>query len=227
MSAVTSCLTRVALAGVALQIFAANVAAAAAPVTVCLTPPKAQLGQGNDTMTDVSEPVRLALGKFMAGPAIQLVSLDSHIPVQIEAEATQKACAYVLQTAVEQTRGSGAGGLLKALAPLASAALPAIVGAGGDMAGAIAAQAASTAISTAAMEAAAQDYMAAMQGAQQNSVKRGDTVTVTYQLTRVGVPKPVKQAAVKQRAKANGVDLLSPLLEKVAIEVVTAATSGA
>lgn len=212
----------VALAGL-VALGCASLAGATTPVTLCLSPPKAQLGQGNDTMKDVSEPVRVSLGKFMAGPAVQLVRLDSHIPVQIESEATEKGCTYVLQTSVEQKKGGSMGGFLKALGPLASA-LPMMAG-GGDFAGQMAAQAASQAVSSAAAEAAAQDYAAAMQGAQQGSVKKGDTVTVTYVLTRVGTPKPVKQDAVKRKAEADGEDLLSPLLEKVAEEVVTLATT--
>lgn len=198
--------------------------AAGTPATVCIALPKAQLGQGNNAPTDVSEPVRVTLGQYMAGPALTLVRLDARIPAQIDAEAAQKGCTYVLQSSVEQKKGGGLG-FLKNLAPLASA-VPMMGNMGGGMGSVVAAQAVSSVASTAAMESAQQDAMQAMTGAQQNSVRKGDTMIVSYTLTKAGSADAVKQNKFNRKAKENGEDLLSPLLEQVATEVVTAAASG-
>ena len=103
-----------------------SLAAAATPV-VCIALPKAQLGQGNNSAVDVSEPVRTTLGQYMAGPSVQLVRLDARIPVQIEAEAAEKSCGYILQTTVVQKKKAGS--MFKKLAPLAGA-LPMLAGDG-------------------------------------------------------------------------------------------------
>ena len=204
---------------------AVQTAIAAVPTTVCIALPKAQLGQGNNSPVDVSEPVRTTLGTYMAGPAVQLVRLDARIAMQIDAEAAQKNCKYVLQSSVTQKKGGGGMGLLKALAPLAGA-LPMMGGMGGmgnmGAAGAMVAQTVASSAATAAAQSAQADAMAAMTGAQQSNVKRGDTVTLEYTLTKVGDATPAKPATLKSKAKQDGEDLLGPMLEQVATAVITA-----
>ena len=164
-----------------------SLAAAATPV-VCIALPKAQLGQGNNSAVDVSEPVRTTLGQYMASPSVQLVRLDARIPVQIEAEAAEKNCGYILQTTVVQKKKAGS--IFKKLAPFAGA-LPMLGGMGGNMGEMMATQVASSAITAGAQ----QDYAAAMSGAQQSNVKAGDTVTVEYTLARVGTADVTRRCA--------------------------------
>jgi hypothetical protein len=189
-------------------------AKAATPV-VCIALPKAQLGQGNSAAVDVSEPVRTTLGQYMAGPSIQLVRLDARIPIQIDAEAAEKNCGYILQTSVVQKKKGGS--LFKKLAPFASA-LP-MLGGGGGMNGMVASQVASSAITAGAQE----DYAAAMSGAQQSNVKAGDTVTVEYTLARVGAADAPKKTALQAKATQDGEDVIGPMLEQVATAVLTVA----
>jgi len=197
--------------------------AAHAPPIVCIALPKAQLGQGNNSPVDVSEPVRTMLGEYMAGPSVQLSRLDARIAIQIEAEAVEKGCNYVLQMSLVQTKKAAGGGLFRKLAPLASA-LPMLgaasgMGGMGSMGGMIAAQA----VSTAATQGAQQDYMAAMSGAQQSNVKSGDTLTVEYVLAKTGSPGDSKTDTFAAKAKQDGEDVVGPLLEKVATSVLTVA----
>jgi hypothetical protein len=192
----------------------AALAKTATPV-VCIALPKAQLGQGNNAAVDVSEPVRTTLGQFMAGPSIQLVRLEARVPIQIDAEAAEKNCGFILQSSVVQKKKGGS--IFKKLAPFASA-LPMLGGAGGNMNGMVASQVASSAISAGAQ----QDYMAAMSGAQQSNVKAGDTVTVEYALTKVG-SADVTRKALQAKASQDGEDVIGPMLEKVASEVLTIA----
>jgi hypothetical protein len=196
----------------------AAMAAAAAPV-VCIAPPKAQLGQGNNSAVDVSEPVRVTLGQYMAGPSVQLVRLDARINIQIEAEAAQKNCAFVLQTLVVQKKKPGS--MFKKLAPFASA-LPMMGGMSGSMGGMVATQAVASTMASAAASGAQQDYMAAMTGAQQSNVKAGDTVTVEYVLTRIGVKDGAKKDVLLTKASQDGEDVIGPMLEQVATAVLTA-----
>ncbi len=182
---------------------------------VCITLPKAQLGQGNNATVDVSEPVRTTLGQYMAGPNIQLVRLDARIPVQIDAEAAEKNCSFVLQTSVVQKKKAGS--IFKKLAPFASA-LPMMGGAGDNMSGMVAGQFASSAIAAGAQ----QDYAAMMTDAQQSSVKAGDTVTVEYSLSKAGTNE-TKKATLLAKATRDGEDVIGPMLEQVATAVLATA----
>lgn len=209
----------------AILAFAAS-AEGVAPV-VCIAPPKAQLGQGNNSATDVSEPVRATLNKYLAGPSVQLLPLEARIPVQIEAEASQKSCNFILVTSVTQTKKTSKVGFLKALAPLASVAFP-MLGGAGDVSGMMAGQVASSVMSASAAasaESMQQDYMSAMMGAQQTNVKAGDTLTVEYSLSATGSVGAGKPELLQSKAKQDGEDVIGPLLEQVAVAVLSVVTA--
>jgi hypothetical protein len=204
-----------------LSILSLTAMAAAIPPVVCIALPKAQLGQGNNSPVDVSEPVRTMLGQYMAGPSVQLQRLDARIAMQIEAEAAEKGCNYVLQTSLTQKKKAASGNLFRKLAPLASA-LPMLgggsgMGGMGGMGGMVAAQA----MSSVAAQGAQEDYMAAMTGAQQSNVKAGDTLTIEYQLSKPGSAAATKQGSLQGKARQDGEDVVGPLLEQVATSVLT------
>ena len=196
-----------------------------AAATLCIPLPKAQLGQGNNAPKDVSEPVRAALSAYMAGPVLKMVPLDARIPVQIDAEAAQKKCQFVLQSSVAQKKGGGAGRMFKKMAPIAGA-LPMLGGMGGSMGGAMAAQAVASTTAQVAAQSATDDYLAAISGAQQSNVKRGDTIQVEYSLTKIASGAKVESGALERKAEQDGEDVLGPLLEQVATAVVTAIVNG-
>jgi hypothetical protein len=183
--------------------------------------PRAQLGQGNGASADVAEPVRQALLAYLKGPAIEVVALDARIPLQINAEAQEKGCAYVLYTDVTQARKGGGFGMLKKLAPMA-AAVPMLGGGGmsGQMAAGMAAQTMMNAQMQSAQEDAMANAMAAINGAQKNNVKAGDSLTLEYKLVKPGEDHPAKADKFVGKAKENGDDVLSPLIESVATAVV-------
>ncbi len=64
-------------------------------IRIGVAPPDAQLGQGNNAGADYSTPIRNALVLLMNGPAVEIAALDSHIPMQLQAEAEQKQCDYI------------------------------------------------------------------------------------------------------------------------------------
>lgn len=213
----------ISLALLVASLHVTSMAGALTPV-VCIALPRAQLGQGNNSQIDVSEPVRTALGQYMAGPSVQLVRLDARIAMQIEAEAAEKNCSYVLETTLTQKKKSAAGSVFRKLAPLAGALpmLGGMSGSMGSMGGMVAAQAASVAVNVAAQDAQ-QDYMAAMTGAQQSNVKKGDTLTVEYLLSKVGgASSPVKKS-LEAKATQDGEDVIGPMLEQIATAVLTIA----
>jgi hypothetical protein len=85
------------------------------------------------------------------------------------------------------------------------------------MGGAVAASAASAAASAAAQAAQQQaiNQLASFNG----QIKQKDDVTVQYQLVATGQSAPVLQETLKGKAKSDGEDVLTPLLQQTANNV--------
>ena len=198
-----------------------SAAAAETKLTVGVALPRAQLGQPNGASADVAEPVRQALMSYLKGPEIEVIALEARIPQQIAAEAGEKGCAFVLYTDVAQAAKGGGMKMLKKLAPLAGI-LP-LLGGGGmgnvgtQMAASAVAQTAMQVQMADAQEDAMANAMAAINGAQKSNVKAGDSLTLQYKLVRLGEEQPVKEDTILGKAKANGEDVLSPMIEAVAV----------
>ncbi len=129
----------------------------------------------------------------------------------------------MLYTDVTQTKKGSGFGMLKKLAPMA-AAVPMLGGGMGNMGGQMAASMAAQTMMNASMQSAQEDAMAnamaAINGAQKNAVKAGDTLTFEYKLVKPDEEKPAKADKLSSKAKENGQDVLSPLIESVATAVV-------
>ncbi len=197
------------------------------PTRICVVTPKAQLGQGTNT-TDAAEPVMGTIMSYLSGPATALIAMQSRIDVQINAEAAELGCAFILKSSVVQKKaGKGFGGLLAA-APALASAVP-FMG-GGGMASYQAAHVASAAAqgAAAAQQAEAQQSaMEAMSGVTQSNIKKGDTVTLEYVLTSRAEGQAGAKGKMDRKAKDNGEDVLSPLIEEMANAVLTAALTPA
>lgn len=214
------------LGGAALAVFAivsTHQVVAADKVRIGVVLPKAQLGQGT-TGADVAEPVRQTLIAYLSGPATEIVPITARIPIQIDAEATQAGVQYVLYTSVVHKKGRGGGGgfgkLLGAMAPVAGM----IPGAGAlGSTGAIVASQAATAAAMAAQQQAQEQAMAQLMSASQSNIKKGDQIAFEYKLTKSGTAVATK--LTNGKATQDGQDLLSPLIEQVATEVLTSVSS--
>jgi len=188
-------------------------------IRVGVAPPDAQLGQGNNAGADYSTPVRNAIIALMSGPAVEIAALDSRTPVQLQAEAQQKQCDFILYSAVavKHSSGGGLGGFLKKAGPMSSM-IP-MAGMARGMGGAVAAQAASAAASAAAVSAQQQamNQLAGFNG----QIKSKDDVSIQYQLYPTGQASPRLQNELKGKAKSDGEDVLTPLLQQTANNVLT------
>jgi hypothetical protein len=192
---------------------------------ICLVLPKAQLGQGTSG-ADVAEPVRATLTAYLGGPATELVALNARIPIQIDAEAQEQGCEYVLYSSVTQKKGGGFGKMLSAAAPIAGMAAG-MGGMGGNYGAMMAGQAMAQAASTAAAQSAQQEAMEALGGAAKSNIKKGDQITLEYKLVKPGVAEPVAVQSAVAKAKETGEDLVSPLIEQAATQVLTAISQAA
>jgi hypothetical protein len=163
--------------------------------------------QGVDgSATDVAGGLRDLLVSFLTGPALRIVTLEARLPAQAAIEARQKNCERMLLTTMVRKRDSGSalGGVLGQAAGTAAWHIPyggaATMARGAAIAGA---QAASTLAS---------------------ETRRKDEVRLEY---RVGAPDAVttaKPVSSKAKARSDGEDLLTPLVERASSEIFAAVT---
>lgn len=169
--------------------------------------PKATAGEGVDA-GQLAEAVRSTMVNYLTGPSLEVVSLQARLPQQIELEAKQKQVDFIVYTTVAHKKGGGGGGFggfLRAAAPVAS-----VAGYGGGYAGSVASTVASTTIYTAAQVA--------------SSVKAKDEVTMEYRLMPTNGSTPVIAKTLKAKAKTDGEDILTQLIEQAASAVLAEAT---
>ena len=166
---------------------------------VAIVLPSVQGVDGNST--DVAAGLRDLFVSYLNGPALRTVTLEARLPAQAAIEARQKGCERMLLTTMVRKRdtGSGLGSALGQAAGTAAWHLP--YGAGGTVA-----------------------RGAAIAGAQvaqglATDTRRKDEVRLEY---RVGTPDTVattKPVSSKAKARADGEDLLTPLVERAAAEI--------
>lgn len=165
-------------------------------------------GEGMDSNA-LAEAVRNTLVNYLRGPAIEVVTLDARIPVQVELEAKQKECDLIVYTTVAHKKGGGGGfgSFMKKAAPVMGA-VP-VAGMAGSTGGAVAANVASTMVYTAASVA--------------GSVKAKDELTLDYTVQKAGAA--VVSNKLKAKAKSDGEDLISNLVEQVATATLNVAAA--
>lgn len=186
-------------------------------IRIGIAPAQAQMGQGNNAQADYGTPIRNSIVLLMNGPAVEIAALDSHLPIQTEAEAQQKQCDYILfSNVVVKHGGGGFGKFMKATGPMTSM-IP-MVGMAGGMGGAMAGQ-----VAGAAAQAAQQQAMSQLAGFN-GQIKSKDDVTVEYHLFPTGQEKPRLENSLKGKAKSDGEDVLTPLIQQAANSILTEVT---
>jgi hypothetical protein len=191
-------------------------------IRVGVAPPDAQLGQGNAAGADYSTPIRNVEVALMSGPAVEIAALESHVPMQLQAEAQQKQCDYIMYSGVIVKHSSGGGfGKFMKIGQTAASLNPAVMMTK-SMGSMVAAQGAAAASQIAAqqMQQQAISQLAGFNG----QIKSKDDVTVQYQLVATGQNAPVLQNTLQGKAKSDGEDVLTPLLQQQANAVLTQVT---
>jgi hypothetical protein len=188
-------------------------------IRIGVAPPDAQVGQGSNAGADYSTPIRNAMVALMSGPAVEIAALDSHIAMQLQAEAQQKQCDYVLYSSVAVKHGAsgGFGKFMKMASPMASMTPVGMMAHG---VGSAAAATAASAAASAAAQAAQQQALSQLAGFN-GQIKSKDDVTVQYQLVQTGQAAPIVQNSLQGKAKSDGEDVLTPLLTQTANTVLT------
>lgn len=172
---------------------------------LCLVTPRTQMSAGD--AAQAAEAVRNTFKSFFTGPTLETVALTARLPSQALEEAKQSECDYVLHSSLIHKKG-GSGGLLgRALGDAASTAVWHIPGSS-STAGAVARSAAVSGVYTATSIA--------------NSIKAKDELTLEYKLEATNGARLLVAKTEKAKAKSDGEDVLTPLIEKAA-ETIAAA----
>jgi hypothetical protein len=157
---------------------------------------------------DLSAAVQNTLAEYLKSPAIELVQLEAKLPSQVEVEAKQKECDFVIFANVSHKKGGGGFGSMfgKVVAPAVGQ-----VGIGhtGSTAGNVAGQVATTAIVNAGTVSA--------------NVKQKDELTLDVRLQAPGGASPAASRQFKSKAKSAGEDIITPVVEQAAQMILDAA----
>ena len=160
--------------------------------------PKAQMTAGDSARA--AEALRNTLASYLTAPNVELVAINARLPAQALEEARQSNCDYVLYASLTQKKGGG-GMFGKALGSIASSAVGHLPG-GSNAGEAVARSVAVTTVYTAA------DIS--------RDIKSKDELTLEYKLESTDASRPGVASSAKAKAKSDGEDVFTPLVEKAA-----------
>ena len=169
---------------------------------------KAQLKQYT-LNNDFSDAVRAGWYSFLNGPLVEVVFIDSRLPIQANVEAQQQGCDYLLYSTITQKGSSQLmGTLIGAAVPIAASAIP--MGSGASVVRNNVQYGATNVAREMASKAAA-------------NIAAKDTVTLEYRFTKVNAPIPPTAKALKAKAKNDCDDVFTGLIEKASEQILEAA----
>jgi hypothetical protein len=166
---------------------------------VALTMPSLRGMEGNTT--ELATALRDLVASFLSGPSLRTIALDARLPAQAFQEARQGDCRLILTTTLTRRRSSG--GLGRALGQAAGAAawhMPY-----SSAAGHVAARAGAAAASTIA-----------------TNTREKDAIRLEFRLS-ANDGTSIREGHEEAKARIDGEDLITPLVERIATIVATAA----
>ena len=177
------------------------------PTRICLAPATVEAAPGG---FDPQTAVRETFTSFLTGPSLAVTPLQARLVSQVREEAKLAGCTFLLLPTIKHVRKTGGGGLLgKVVAGGVQQGAWSAAGSAGSTVGRIAAGAAAGAAANAAT-----DY------ATSSRVK--DELTLKYRLESAP-GKVLIDESDKRKAKSDGEDLLTPLVQAAAESVAQAA----
>lgn len=160
----------------------------------------------NIRAADLAAAVERALAGRLKSQTVEMIRMDATMPTQIEAEAIQKECDYVIYTNVSHKKGGG-GGFGGMLGKVSSAVAMAAEGGTGGGDGREASQGNATPATVSA------------------GVKSKDELTLDLRVQTSANASPVTARQFKAKAKSAGEDIISPVVEQAAQAVLAAAST--
>ena len=155
---------------------------------------------------DLAAAVQSTLTNFLKVPNVEVVPIEARLSSAIAAEAQQKECDYVIYTNVSHKKGGGGGGFGGMFGHALGSAIGATgIGHTGSVAGNVAGQIATQTIVSAT----------SLSG----NVKSKDEITLDLKLNK-GDGSAAMAKVYKVKAKSNGDDIISQVIEQAAEEIV-------
>jgi hypothetical protein len=183
-------------------------AAAQQSATTCIALVLPTLSGIPGDATDVGGSVRDLIASFLRGPSMQIVTLDARLATLAVDEAKQKSCAHVLTTALTRQSGGGstAGAIGRVLGSAGASAAGGITG---------------SSVASSVARSVAHETTRAVQNVAA-STKARDELRLEYKLVSTAGKIEAGPKTEKAKASADGEDLLTPLVTRMAEAVVTA-----
>jgi hypothetical protein len=178
----------------------------AGTIRIGLVLPPVQMNAGNPAQA--AEAVRNTFASYLTGPTIEVVMLSARLPALAMDEAKQSQCDYLLSSSLTIKKGGGGGSLFgRAIGSVAGTAAGHVPGGGSAATGAVRSAAITGIYTTAAIA---------------SSIKAKDELSLEYKLESTDGARPGVANTAKGKAKSDGEDVLTPLIEKAAEAVVGA-----
>jgi hypothetical protein len=177
---------------------------------ICLAPAVVEAAPSG---VDPASAVQATFTSFLTGPTLTVQPLTARLQSQVREEAKLNGCAFLLLPRVKHERKTGGGGLLgKVAGGAVQQGAWSATGAASSTVGRVVAGAAAGAATS-----AVSDYAAG------SRVK--DELTLSYRLES-SAGAVLLEKSEKRKAKSDGEDLLSPLVQRAAESVAAAAGKG-
>jgi hypothetical protein len=175
-------------------------------IRIGLVMPKVQVTSGDAAQS--AEAVRTTFAGYLNGPTVEVIKLAAQLPSPAMEEARRSECDYVLFVSMSVKKGGGGSMFGRAIGNIAGSAAGHIPG--GSSAGTAAARSATIAgVYTAATIA--------------GSIKAKDELSLDYKLDRVETANTALSDTAKAKAKSDGEDILTPVVEKASQAILAAA----
>lgn len=172
-------------------------------IRIGLILPKVQLTAGD--AAQAAETLRKSFASHLNGPTVEVVALSAQVPAQALNEARQSQCDYILFASMNVKKGGGSM-FGRAIGNMAGAAAGQIPGGGSATTGAARSAAITGVYTTAAIA---------------STIKAKDEVSLEYKLDSVETSKTVLSNTAKAKAKSDGEDILTPLVETSAQTIIS------
>ena len=173
-------------------------------IRIGLVMPKVQMNAGNAAQT--AEAVRNGFAQHLQGASVEVMPLSAMLASAVIEEARQKQCDYVLYVSMTVKKGGGGGMFGRAIGNVAGSAAGHIPGGGSAATGAARSAAITGVYTTAAITA---------------NIKAKDELSLEYKLDKTENASTVLTNTGKAKAKSDGDDILTPVIESAAQTIVS------
>jgi hypothetical protein len=173
-------------------------------IRIGLVMPKVQMSSGDTAQA--AEALRGNFASYLKGPTVEVIPLSARLASQATEEARQSECDYVLYLSMSVKKGGGGSMFGRAIGNIAGSAAGHIP-VGGSATTAAARSAAISGVYTTAVIV--------------SSIKVKDELSLEYKLDSVETSKTLLSNSAKAKAKSDGEDILTPLVESSAQTIVS------